>query len=229
MQPVLVAIYSDDPLFSEGVRGTVSADASLKIVPCATLLPGGGFPDARADVLLLDSRLADAVGVCRLLSGTAGSKIICLSVADDEGAAGALRAGACGIVFRNAPASEVCRAVRTVVQGGMWAPRRVVLAAFLTSGSPIVGAPQIDVDGWQRLSHREREVAHLVSTGLANKEVSDRLAIRAATVKTHLTRVFQKLGLRSRSELAAACHEPLAFERMVPEPAKRQARRLTLR
>ena len=208
MQPILVAVCSDDTLFSEGVRNIVSGDASLHLVAANDGVPDHASQTAEADVLLLDSRIADAVGLCRLLTRQAGPRVICLAVVDDQIAIRALDAGASGVLFKNAPAADVVSAIQYVMTNQIWAPRRLALAASLAPTETSVAAPEIHADRWQRLSRREREVAHLVSAGLANKEVSSRLAISEATVKTHLTRVFQKLGVRTRSELAAACRRP---------------------
>lgn len=70
----------------------------------------------------------------------------------------------------------------------------------------------------QRLSDREREVFRHAAMGLSNKELAQRLAVSQATVKAHLTSIFQKLGLRSRAELAAAHHGMLPPARRAPSP-----------
>ena len=74
-----------------------------------------------------------------------------------------------------------------------------------------------------RLSKRESEIFRHAAAGLSNKELADRLAISQATVKAHLTRIFQKLGLRRRTGLAAAYHGliPPSPEAAPPPPARR--------
>ena len=72
-----------------------------------------------------------------------------------------------------------------------------------------------------RLTGREREVLRLAASGLSNKELADRLAISQGTVKTHLTRIFNKLGVRSRMELAAAYHGIIPPAPEHPSPRRR--------
>jgi len=118
-----------------------------------------------------------------------------------------LSAGARGIVHRTAPAADVGKAVDVVHKGRVWAPRHLVVAAWmqhLKAAPPVKANIKTVFD--QRLSRREQEVFSQAALGLGNKELANRLAISPATVKVHLTHIFQKLGLKNRTELAAAYH-----------------------
>ncbi len=128
----------------------------------------------------------------------------------------ALIAGARGVLYEGSGTSELRQAIALVQQGKIWAPRHVVAAAWQKC-LPAAEAGH-RMTGWQRLSAREREVLRHAAAGFANKELADRLAITEATVKVHLTHIFQKIGCRSRSELAAAYHG------VAPLDAKRPAR-----
>jgi DNA-binding NarL/FixJ family response regulator len=136
-----------------------------------------------------------------------GAPIILFAAPDDDSwAPDALGAGARGILPRSAGAADLVHAVRVVHDGLIWGRRRVIVAWLdrLTSngGPPHNGGAVLE----DRLSGREREVFRHAAAGLGNREVAKSLAISEATVKVHLTRIFQKLGLRSRGELAAAYH-----------------------
>jgi DNA-binding NarL/FixJ family response regulator len=101
--------------------------------------------------------------------------------------------------------SDVVRAIAAVNEGRVWAPRHVVVDAWLRQrrGSvPDLRAALVE----KRLSARECEVVRYVAAGLSNKELADRLAISTATVKAHLTHIFQKLGVQGRGELTAVYH-----------------------
>jgi DNA-binding NarL/FixJ family response regulator len=98
------------------------------------------------------------------------------------------------------------KAIHVVADGLIWARRRVIVACL----DRLTGAPPPprggDASFEDRLSGRERDVFRHAAAGLGNRELGQRLNISEATVKVHLTRIFQKLGLRRRGELAAAYH-----------------------
>jgi len=93
-----------------------------------------------------------------------------------------------------------------VADGQVWAPRRVIVDALKRVRRELHARSAGEAALAARLSAREREVFHLAVSGRGNKEVADRLAISEATVKVHLSHIFQKLGVRGRGELAAAYH-----------------------
>jgi DNA-binding NarL/FixJ family response regulator len=221
MSSVRVSVLSDHRLFSESLSRIIAAERSMRLVPVTadSLLKASGA--ARPQILLLDSRLAGAVALCQRCAPGREPRIILVAVPDeDSSAADGLIAGARGIVYRSARARDVVKAVTLVHQGKIFAPRHVVAAAWEKC---LPGAAAHErIAGWQSLSAREREVLRHAAAGLANKELAHQLAISEATVKVHLTHVFQKLGCRSRTELAAAYHgiRPLDEER----PARRRQR-----
>jgi len=208
MAPVRIAILSADRRLSERLLGVARAQASLAVVgrdERAAL--GPSLRAARPDVLLVDSRLEGALGLCALLRDEGGPAVIFTAVRDeDDWVRRALEAGARGILARSVQAGDVVKAIRIVHEGRIWVRRRVLEECLerLTSASIARLAGEAVLELW--LSRREREVFRQAATGLSNKEVADRLAISQATVKTHLSRIFQKLGLRRRSELVAAHH-----------------------
>lgn len=208
MASVRIAILSDDRLLCERLLGIAGAQASLRVVghdQRAALRPP--LRAARPDVLLVDSRLEGALGLCAVLKDEGGPAVIFTAVRDDDDwVRRALEAGARGLLAKSAQAEDIVKAIRVVHKGQIWVRRRVLEECLerLTSASVarLAGETVLEL----RLSGREREVFRQAAAGLSNKEVADRLAISQATVKAHLTRIFQKLGLRRRSELVAAYH-----------------------
>ena len=107
-----------------------------------------------------------------------------------------MRAGAAGFLLKDAPGEEILRAVRTLAAGGAYLDPAVtgrVLASYRES-TPARPAPSLP-----DLTQRELEVLRLVGRGLSNDEIAERLVIGEGTVKTHIGRIFDKLGVRDRS------------------------------
>jgi DNA-binding NarL/FixJ family response regulator len=206
MNTVRVAVLSDDRLFCEGLLRIIGADGSLAAVghdEKAAL--GPALRAARPHVLLVDSRMEGALGLCVALRREAGPAIVLVAADDgDDWGMGALVAGARGILAKSARPEDLVKAVRVVHEGQIWA-RRHLMAEWMAriSEAPTRPSGESMVGG---LSERESEIFRNAAAGLSNKELADRLAISEATVKAHLTRIFQKLGLRGRAELAAAYH-----------------------
>ncbi len=221
---IRVAILSDDRLFREGLLRIVGAESSLVVVGCdegASLDPAPCAPGP--DILLVDSRMKGALGLCAEVKRKGVPAVVFLAAPDDDAwASEALGAGACGILTNSAGPEDLVKAVQAVHGGQIWA-RRHVMAAWMRHRAGSHGTRQVDEALLERgLSEREREVFRHAATGLSNKELAHRLAISQATVKAHLTHIFQKLGLRGRVELAAAYHGivPSSSERAAPRPSR---------
>jgi DNA-binding NarL/FixJ family response regulator len=202
---VRVAVLSDDRLFSEGLLRILATDDSLIAIGLdeATGLPRA-IRSPRVDILLLDSRFKGSLVMCTTFMRDDGPSVIFVAAEDDATwSARALDAGARGLLSRRSTHDDLLRAIRAVIDGQIWAPRRVLAARIdQLSGAKAPGEALIA----QKLSMRESEVVRHVATGLCNKDLAMRLAISQATVKVHLTHIFQKLGVQSRSELVAAYH-----------------------
>jgi len=208
-----VAVLTDDRLFCAGLLRILETEAAFTVVGHASgdalrPAPGASGPD----VLLLDSRMEGALGVGAALKRDGGPMVIFVAAPEEDSwAPEALGAGARGILPKSAGAEDLVKAIHVVHQGLIWARRRVIVAWLdRLTGAPASrrggGGPVLE----ERLSSREREVFRHAAAGLGNRELAHRLAISQATVKVHLTRIFQKLGLRGRGELAAAYHGVIA-------------------
>jgi len=209
MLRIHVAVLTDDGLFREGLYRILAGEPTVAVVD---EIEGAGDKLALRSrmgphILLVDSRMEGALGLCAALRRTGGSAVVFVAAPDEGGwPQMALAAGARGLLHKSARPEQLVEAVRVVHGGGVWAPRRVMAECIerLTRTSS-AGRPP-DASLARQLSLREQEVFRHAATGLSNKEVADRLDISRATVKAHLTQIFQKLGVSGRAQLAAVYH-----------------------
>ncbi|HET7427053.1 MAG TPA: response regulator transcription factor, partial [Gemmatimonadales bacterium] len=151
-------------------------------------------------VVLMDIRMPDLDGLeatREIVAADPAARILILTTFDlDEYIYEALRAGASGFVLKDDPPEQLIAAVRTVAAGeALLSPgvTRRVIDQF--SRAPRPAPPP---EGLDELTEREREIFVLIAEGLSNAEIGARLFITDTTVKTHITHIFQKLGLRDR-------------------------------
>ncbi|WP_327586582.1 response regulator transcription factor [Nonomuraea sp. NBC_00507] len=157
----------------------------------------------RPDVVLMDVRMPrlDGISATRELAGI--SDVLILTTFDvDEYVFGALRAGAAGFLLKNTDAESLVEAVRLVARGdGLISPAvtRRLIAAFAGEVTPSRREPAAGPDS---LTPREREVLACIGRGMSNAEIARELDMAEATTKTHVSRVLNKLGLKSRVQAA---------------------------
>ena len=214
---IRVALVDDQPLFRGGLRMLIDSQDDLDVVGEA----GDGVEarsmvrDAKPDVVLMDIRMPGADGIQAtewIVADAAMSKvpprILVLTTFDlDENAARAIRAGASGFVLKDAEPEFLLAAIRTVYAG------TAVIAPAATTElfqhfSDLVPQPGDPEEHLADLSAREREIFLLAARGLSNSEIARAEFVSEATVKTHISRVLAKLGLRDRVQLVV-----YAFER----------------
>ncbi|WP_425564105.1 response regulator [Nonomuraea longicatena] len=156
--------------------------------------------ELRPDVVLMDVRMPrlDGISATRELAGECD--VLILTTFDvDEYVFGALRAGAAGFLLKNTDADTLVEAVRVVARGdGLISPSvtRRLISAFASRPA------QREPDELARLTPREREVLACVARGLSNAEIARELDMAEATTKTHVSRLLNKLGLKSRVQAA---------------------------
>ena len=203
---VRIAVLSDDSRLSDAWVHAIAADPSYE-PQVYTSSPGLrlAIRAANPHAIVIDQQLPGAVDISGDLTRGQTRRVIFVNVnPDDESALDALANGARGIIYASAPASDIVRAIKVLENNQVWAPRHVIVATWTrirTEQEKRIAAEAVLA---HRLSAREREVFRYAASGLGNKEVASRLSISEATVKVHLTHIFQKLGLRGRGELAAA-------------------------
>ncbi|MGW0815580.1 response regulator [Streptomyces viridiviolaceus] len=164
----------------------------------------------RPDLVLMDVQMPrlDGVSATRRVVDEQLADVLVLTTFDlDEYVFGALRAGAAGFLLKNTEAKDLIAAVRTVAGGeGIVAPAvtRRLIAEF--AAKP-VRETTADPAVLRELTRREREVLSCLGEGLSNAAIAGRLDMAEATVKTHVSRLLGKLGLRSRVQAAVLAQE----------------------
>ncbi|AKG45531.1 response regulator [Streptomyces xiamenensis] len=168
--------------------------------------------ELRPDVVLMDIQMPrlDGVSATREITAEGTSDVLVLTTFDlDAYVFGALRAGAAGFLLKDSDAATLIEAVRTVRAGeGMIAPavtRRLIREFARSSRAPAVSS--VDPAALASLTPREREVLAQLGAGRSNAQIAGELAMAEATVKTHVSRLLGKLGLRSRVQAAVLAQE----------------------
>ncbi|MFC7819380.1 response regulator [Streptomyces sp. NPDC057367] len=166
--------------------------------------------ELRPDLVLMDVQMPrlDGMSATRRVVDEGLADVLVLTTFDlDEYVFGALRAGAAGFLLKNTEAKDLLAAVRTVAGGeGIVAPAvtRRLIAEF--AARP-VREPTAEPAALTELTRREREVLSCLGEGLSNAAIAERLEMAEATVKTHVSRLLGKLGLRSRVQAAVLAQE----------------------
>src|SRR5277367_5315879 len=160
----------------------------------------------KADVLVISSNLDEeshrAFEVVRELRASHPQirAVMLLDSSKREFILNAFRAGARGIFSRHESVDSLCKCVRTVYEGQIWATSpQISFAVEALASSPTVRA--VDAKGLDVLSKREMEVVHCVAEELTNREIAERLGLSQHTIKNYLFRVFDKVGVSGRVEL----------------------------
>ena len=204
MTTIRLVLADDHPLLLDALARLAGQEPDMEVVARC----GDGEAALRAarehrpDVLILDLRMPRLGGmeVLRRVAGEApGVRVVVLAgELDEEGLLEAVRLGARGVVLKETAPDVLVRCVRAVHAGGQWLDNRVAgralerLLARETARQQVAGV----------LTPREAELVELVGRGLRNKEIAARLGIGEGTVKVHLHRIYDKLGVTSRVGLA---------------------------
>ncbi|MGW7053198.1 response regulator [Streptomyces sp. NPDC054887] len=211
---IRVLIADDQMMVRQGFTVLLDAEPGIEVVGQAVdgLDAVAKVAELCPDVVLMDIRMPVLGGIdaTRRITEPAAStvKVLVLTTFDlDEYVYEALRAGASGFLLKDASADELARAVRVVAAGdALLAPN--ITKRLITEFSRLSDGPRAPLkDRVGDLTERETEVLSLVAQGLSNAEIAVRLVVAEQTVKTHVSRILLKLGLRDRTQAAVFAYE----------------------
>lgn len=199
-----IVVVDDHPVVRDGIRSMLGSVPDFDVVGEA-----GSGPEAVAlvrqsdpDVVVMDLRMpgGDGVDAVRELARIGvRARVLILTTYDTDGdTVAAIEAGATGYLLKDTPAAEIFRAVRATAAG-----ETVLSPAVASRIASHVRAPSSN----RALSAREREVITLVARGRSNRSVAEELFVSEATVKSHLTHVYEKLGVTDRAGAVAVAYE----------------------
>ncbi|WP_369145085.1 response regulator [Streptomyces sp. R44] len=164
------------------------------------------------DVVLMDIRMPELNGIeatREIVAADADAKVLVLTTFDlDEYVYQALRAGASGFLLKDASARQLADGVRVVAAGeALLAPTvtKRLITEFAKAPGSAPRPPAMARIG--ELTERETEVLVLIAQGLSNAEIADHLVVAESTIKTHVSRILVKLGLRDRTQAAVFAYE----------------------
>ncbi|QFT55154.1 response regulator transcription factor [Microbulbifer sp. THAF38] len=208
-----VMVVDDQALVRRGFALILDNEPDIEVVAEA----GTGIEAVEAarahqpDIILMDIRMPEMDGLeatARILEASdATCRVIILTTFDpDEYVFRALRAGASGFVLKDIPPEALVQAVRTVAEGGaMLAPG--ITQRLISQFAQKLGAGRNLSERLERLTTREREVLEAIAAGKSNAEIAEALFIGPATVKTHVSSLLSKLGLRDRAQAVVFAYE----------------------
>jgi DNA-binding NarL/FixJ family response regulator len=208
---IRVLLADDDPIVRAALRAILTSAADIEVV--AEAEDGdravAAVKSLRPDVVLMDVRMPDADGITateRITERTNAPRVIMLTTFDtDEALYGSLRAGASGFLLKRTSFEDIVGAIRTVHAGdALLSPSvtRRLLDTFAQGPAGPVATTRLEV-----LTNREREVLTRIGQGQSNREIADAMFLAEQTVKTHVKRVYLKLGLRDRAQAVVVAYE----------------------
>jgi DNA-binding NarL/FixJ family response regulator len=229
---IRVVVADDQGMVRSGFSTLLNAQPDIEVVGEAV---NGKEAIARAaelrpDVMLMDVRMPvlDGLQATRQVAAMDGApRVLVLTTFDlDDYVYEALRAGASGFLLKDASAGELAEAVRVVAAGdALLSPgvTRRLIAEFARMGAPRSPSRK----NLEDLTERETEVLALVARGMSNAEIAAHLVVAEQTVKTHVSRVLMKLGLRDRAQAVVFAYEsglirPGELARFSPHPRRRR-------
>lgn len=209
---IRVVIADDQDLIRAGLRAILEAEDDIEVVAEA----GSGAAAARAaaehraDIVLMDVQMPGTDGIAgteAVLRARPRARVLVLTMFDlDEYVFGALRAGASGFLLKTTPPAELAAGIRACHRGDLlFAPTvtRRLVETYVRRPPPTGDVPA----RLAGLTDREVDVLRALARGLSNAEIAAELYLGEATVKTHVTRILAKLGLRDRVQAVVVAYE----------------------
>jgi DNA-binding NarL/FixJ family response regulator len=206
---VRVLLADDQALVRVGFRMILDARPDIEVVGEAAdgVAAVAVTAELEPDVVLMDIRMPEMDGLeatRRIVSSASRSRIVVLTTYDaDDSVFAALRAGASGFLLKDARPTDLVDAVRVVAAGDALLAPSVTRRLLDRMVAQPPGAPA----ELRELTDREQEVLRLVAGALSNAEIAERLSLSETTVKSHVSAVLRKLGLRDRVQAAVLAYE----------------------
>jgi len=198
-----IAIVEDNATIRESLVEFAQTDPECRCVcACATAEDALRLiPKFQPDIVLMDIQLPNLSGIectAQLKQLLPSVQIVMVTVYEDtDRIFRALRAGACGYLLKRRAAKELVSAIREIRQDGAPMSREIARKVIASFQYPVTVNAEVG-----ELSLREREILGLVAQGFANKEIARRVGVNDGTVRWHLSHVYEKLHVRSRTEAA---------------------------
>ncbi len=207
---IRVLLVDDQELLRMGLRMVLDAEPGIEVVGDAADGHAGvhGAAVLRPDVTLMDIRMpaCDGIEATRRIVAAGTSRVLIMTTFDlDAHVVDALRAGASGFLLKDAQPSELVAGIRAVAAGDAVigpGPTRRLLERFVLDAPSGVDPAVLD-----QLTQRERDVLTTLTGGLSNAEIAAALHVSETTVKSHVARIFAKLGLRDRVQAVVLAYE----------------------
>jgi len=204
-----VVIADDQPMMRAGFKAVLEASGDISVVAEA----GNGEEAVRAalqytpDVVLMDIRMPVMDGIEATRRLPRQRVLILTTFGLDEYIIDALRAGASGFLLKDAPTQEVVAAVRAVAAGDAVLSAAVTRQLLNQVARRLPAAVSRHPHQLDTLTAREQEVLRMLAAGLSNAEIAAALVVSEATVKSHVSRLLNKLGLRDRVQAVIYAYE----------------------
>jgi len=209
MTPLRVVIADDQPMMRAGFKSVLESAGDITVVGEAENgVEAVSLARAqRPDVVLMDIRMPvmDGIEATRRLPDQ--RVLILTTFGLDDYIIDALRAGASGFLLKDAPTHDVLAAVRAVAAGDAVLSAAVTRQLLDQVGRRLPAAVSRDAHGLAGLTDREEEVLGMLAAGLSNAEIATAMVVSEATVKSHVSRILGKLGLRDRVQAVIYAYE----------------------
>jgi len=209
VSPLRVVIADDQPMMRAGFKAVLEATGSIEVVAEAATGEEAVAAATRhaPDVVLMDIRMPGMDGIEATRRLPRQRVLILTTFGLDEYIIEALRAGASGFRLKDAPTQQVVDAVRAVAAGDAVLAPAVARRLLDQAGRRLPAAVSRTPDGLAELTDREQEVLRMLAVGMSNAEIAGALVVSEPTVKTHVSNLLGKLGLRDRVQAVIYAYE----------------------